>query len=386
MEFFRNRTVNLLNLHYGIHAVALSGGEAFFGIYLLKAGLPAVGVLLSIAAILLGRFVIRPSVIGLAIRWGLRRILVAGTVLNAVQFPLLAEVHGMGPALAALILVSAIGSTAYWTTYHAYFAALGDNELRGHQIGAREAVAAVVGIVSPLATGWILVALGPRAAFGITAAIDVLAAAPLLFAPEVAVRRHVQGGFRAALPGVLLFMADGWIAAGYWMVWQFALFVSLGESFVAYGGALALAALVGAVAGMSLGRHIDAGYGRQAMWFGLIPVAIVIVLRAGATGHPTLAVMANAAGSFAGCLYIPALMAPVYTLAKCSPCTLRFHVATEGGWDLGGGAGMIAAAAATAIGLPLSASVLAALAGVAAIIALLRRYYAAAATPIPVSR
>ena len=35
MAFFRSRTVNLLNLHYGIHSIALSGGGAFFAVYLL---------------------------------------------------------------------------------------------------------------------------------------------------------------------------------------------------------------------------------------------------------------------------------------------------------------------------------------------------------------
>jgi hypothetical protein len=34
-------------------------------------------------------------------------------------------------------------------------------------------------------------------------------------------------------------------------VWQMALFLALGESFTAYGGAMALAALVGAVSGLS---------------------------------------------------------------------------------------------------------------------------------------
>jgi hypothetical protein len=35
---------------------------------------------------------------------------------------------------------------------------------------------------------------------------------------------------------MLLFVADGWIAAGFLFVWQIALFVSLGESVLAYGG------------------------------------------------------------------------------------------------------------------------------------------------------
>ena len=238
MAFFRNGTVNLLNLHYGIHAIALNGGAAFFLIYLLKSCVPIPGVLASIALILLGRLLIRPSVISLAARWGLRAMVVAGTVLSALQYPFLAEVHGVGIALIELIVVAAIGDTLYWTTYHAYFAALGDDELRGRQIGAREAIAAVVGIVSPLLSGWMLVAFGPRAAFGLTGLIVALAALPILWAPDVKVEREVSGAFTAAAAGTLLFVADGFVAAGYWMVWQIALFVSLGGSFVTYGGAL----------------------------------------------------------------------------------------------------------------------------------------------------
>jgi hypothetical protein len=35
MAFFRNSAVNLLNLHYAIHTIALSGGAAFFLISLM---------------------------------------------------------------------------------------------------------------------------------------------------------------------------------------------------------------------------------------------------------------------------------------------------------------------------------------------------------------
>jgi MFS transporter, DHA1 family, inner membrane transport protein len=375
VAFLRNRSINLLNLHSGIHVAAMSGGGAFFSIYLLKSGVPVPGVLASLGLILCGRFVIRPAVIALAVRCGLRRMLVAGTLLSATQYPLLAEVRGVGPALAALVAVAAVGDTLYWTTYHAYFARLGDDHLRGHQIGVREAIAAVVGVASPIVAGWLLVAGGPRAAFGATGVVAALAALPILFAPEVAVPRQAPGAFRAALPGVLLFMADGWVAVGFWMVWQIALFVTLNRHYLAYGGAMAFAALVGAVGGMTLGRHIDAGHGSRAVWFAFGTFAAILVLRAMATGNAALAVAANALGAFGGCLYMPTLMTPVYTLAKRSPCTLRFHVATEGGWDIGGAGGLFVTALATAHGVPLPASILLSLLGVAAIVAMLRRYY-----------
>ena len=129
MAFFRNRTVNLLNLHYGIHSIALTGGGAFFSVYLLRAGVPVPVVLVSLASILLGRFVIRPAVVPLAVRFGVRALVIAGTCMSAMQYPLLAFVHGVGPALFALCAMSSVGDTVYWSTYHAYFAALGEGSI-----------------------------------------------------------------------------------------------------------------------------------------------------------------------------------------------------------------------------------------------------------------
>jgi hypothetical protein len=290
-------------------------------------------------------------------------MVITGTLLAAMQYPLLGEVRGVG------------GEAFYWSTYHAYFAALCDDQHRGQQIGMREAIAKIAGIASPLGTGWLLVAFGPRVAFGATSVIVMLAALPLLWAPDVRVARHVDGAFRAAVPGMLLFAADGWIAAGYVLVWEIALFLSLGESLLAYGGALAIAALVGALGGLVLGRHIDGGNGKTAVSYAFGTFAVIIVLRALATGDATLAVLANALGSLGACLYIPTLMTAVYTQAKRSPCTLRFHVVTEGGWDAGGASGLLAAALLTALGVPLWVSILLSLAGVAAIVVMLRRYY-----------
>jgi hypothetical protein len=383
MAFFRNRTVNLLNLHYGIHAIAMSGGAAFFAIYLLKSGVPLPGVLISLALILLGRFLIRPLVITLAVRVGLRAMVVAGTLLSATQYLFVAGVHGIDAALAVLVAVAAVGDTFYWTTYHAYFAALGDDELRGRQVGVREAIGAVVAVISPLAAGWILVTFGPQVAFDATAAITALAALPILWAPEVRVAQRAPGSLKAATRGVLLFIGDGWFAVGYYLVWQIALFISLGESFLAFGGALAFAAFVGAIGGLTLGRHIDAGHGSRAVWYASGMLTLIVVLRALATGNATLALLANALGALGSCLYIPTVMTAVYTLAKRSPCTLRFHVATEGGWDVGGATGLLVTALATGLGLPLPGSILLSLAGLAGIVFVLRRYYAAGPVGAP---
>ena len=90
-------------------------------------------------------------------------------------------------------------------------------------------------------------------------------------------------------------------------VWQIALFVSLGENIPAYGGAMALAGLVGAVCGLLLGRHIDAGHGRRAVIIASVMATVLVLLRAASLGSPWLAVIANALGALLWPLLIPAL-------------------------------------------------------------------------------
>ena len=376
MAFFRNRIVNLLNLHYGIFAVVMNGGGAFICVYLLHAGVPLPAVLLAMAGITLARFIIRPVVVRLAVRFGLQPMAVAGTLLMAGQYPIIAEVHGIGLALYAVILVAAIGDTVYWSCYHAYFAALGDAEHRGHQTSMREAIAAMVGIIAPLLIGWMLVTFGARAAFGASGVIMIAAAVPFLWTPQVKVVAEAPGAWRAAWPGVRLFMADGWIQSGFVFLWQIALFVSLGGNFLHYGGTLAFAALAGALAGLFLGRHIDAGHGGRAVIFAMVPFALVITLRAVSAGHPQLAVFAAAFSSVGSCLYMPVMMTAVYNQAQIAPCTLRFHVACEGGWDVGCTAGCVVTAALLWLGVPISEALLLPLLGIVASFVLLRSYFA----------
>lgn len=375
MAFFRNRAVNLLNLHFALHAMAVAGGGAFLLVYLVKADVPPHAALLSIALVLLGRFLVRPFLVGFAIRFGMRPLLIFGTVLTALQYPLLAEVEGIGTVLVLLVALSAIGDTIYWTCYHAYYASIGDDAHRGHQLGAREAFAALISVASPLVTGWLLAGAGPRMAFGVNGVVALLAAAPLFFAPDVTVQRTAPSPLKAARRSMVLFAADGWMAAGYLMVWQLALFKALGESFIAFGGALAVAALSAAIVGPLLGRWIDGGQGQRAVIYTAAVFATVIFARAIATNNAALAVAANAAGALVGALYMPTLMTAVYTDAKNSSCPFRFHVATEGAWDLGGALGLLVAAGFAYAGLPYWLSISLALAGISLNVAALRGYY-----------
>ncbi len=381
MAFLRNDAINRVNLHSGIQALAQGAGGIFFLVFLVRAGVSVPGALTAQAAILAFRFAIRPIILPLAIRFGLKPMLIAGTFGIALQYPLLAEVDGVGAALVALCIVAALGEVFYWPSYNAYFAMLGDDKHRGHQIGAREALVAVAGIVAPLLGAWALVTLGPRPMFAAVGLVQAMAALPLLGAPNVAVKASAPGALRAARLGAILYATDAWFDAWFVFVWQVALFLSLGESIAAYGGAMALAALVGAGGGLLLGRHVDLGHARRAVTIAYGAAAAVVAVRAASFGLPWLAVAANALGAFVLPLLLPVLGSATYTIAKASPCPLRFQIAAEAGWDLGCIAGCLTAAGLAATGVPLAPATLLALPALALAAALLRRHFASAAAP-----
>ena len=179
------------------------------------------------------------------------------------------------------------------------------------------------------------------------------------------------------MPGILLFAADAFFAGGHVFVWQIALFLSLDESFSAFGGAMALAAAAGAVGGLLLGRLIDAGHGSRAAIVALAVLAATTTLRAVSVGNAPLAILANASGALVACLYVPVLGTAIYNQAKRSPCTLRFHIASEAGWDLGGASALLVAAGLLQAGVPIGTCILLSLLGALASFYLLRTYFSA---------
>jgi hypothetical protein len=221
------------------------------------------------------------------------------------------------------------------------------------------------------------VTAGPLLTFGLAAVVQAASALPLIGAPNVRPPLSAPGAYAAAREAAAVFMADGWLGAGINYVWQVALFVSVGSNLAAYGGAVAFAALAGAVLGMLMGRYVDMGHGRRAVIVAYAAASVLVFAEALSYGSPWVAVGANALLAVVGNLILAAMWTATYNLAQASPCPLRFNFATEGAWDIGCGGGVLAAAGISALGGPLSLSILLSLAGVAACVVLLWRYYGA---------
>ena len=251
----RPAAITLVNAHSMLMALAQGSGMVFFFVFLLRAGLSIPAALLVQCGILVGRLSLRPALLPIAKLFGLKPMLIAGALMLAAQYPILARVDGVGWPLVALGAATGLAEIVYWLTYNAYFAHAGDEGGRGGQIGMREALMASVGVVAPLLGAWGFTHQGPAWTFALIALAQAYSAIPLLGVPNVAIKQSAPGAYGAARKGFWLGAFKGWFDSGFAFLWQMALYRTLGDSLGAYGGTMALAGLAGAAGALWMGRR-----------------------------------------------------------------------------------------------------------------------------------
>lgn len=366
-------------LHAGMQSFVEAGGGIFVAGFLVSRGFSYPAALASFALILLSRFALRGLVLPLARAGGLRTTLLAGMAIRAASFALLPFVTGIGPLLALFLAVSGLGSVLYWTAWHAFMPAVMDETRGGRQVSVQQATSAVVGIVAPAAGGLLLAHGGPNLAFFANAALQLLAGLPLLHAPNPRIEPEAALDRQVAAHARRLYFNEGFHAGAAVVVWNLALFASLGESFDALGGAMAVAGVAAAVGSLLVGRLIDAGHPRHSLALAYGAAALALMVKGAAFAHPVLAIVATALGALVTPMTATAMLAPLYVMARQSPCVLRFSMATEGGWDLGCSAACLITAALLAAGASFRLPILLGLAAIAVMAAMLNRWYANAA-------
>lgn len=360
-------TIRRIYAHTALQSFVEASGGLFVVGFLVRQGLSPALALASFALILLSRFALRAAVLPIAHAHGLRTVLLLGVAIRAISYVMLPFVGGIGAMLVAWILVSGLGSVLYWTGYHAYVSAAQDNAAMGRQVSIQQATTATVGIVAPVAGGLLIEGAGPFASFAIIAAIQLLAGLPFLGAPNPEIAPGSRADPDIVRFGRRLYFAEGLQAGCGVVVWNLALFVTLGQSFESFGGALALAGLGAAAGSLIIGRLIDGGRGTQSLALAYGLGATVTLIKAMAWASPLPALVATALGALVTPMLATAMLSPLYAMAQRSQCTLRFNMATEGGWDLGCSAAALVAAAILGMGHGYTAPILLGLAALGAI-------------------
>jgi hypothetical protein len=368
--------IHRLVAHTTLQQLAFGVCGTFSAAFLLRVGLTPAQIFLTLTAMLAARFAFRPLVLVLAPRFGLQRLLIAGTILSAMQYVQLAAVRGIDSALLGYCVITAVANTFYWTSYHALFALVGASERRARQVGVRQVLSAGAGVVGPLIGGTILTLAGPWAAFGTAALVACAAALPLrgVTAPDVP-RRAPAGAYAASRKSLLLFATDGWIMSTAAPAWSIIMFQALGGRYDSFGLAVATAAFAGAVGGMVFGFFIDRGNAQQAVLLNAALVAAALVMRIGCGSGPTPIFITAILSTLLSGAYVTLLMTAVYDETKGAPCAFRTQFAAEGGWDVSGAIASLAAAAIAACGLPLQWAIAIALFGVGVQFCLLKQSY-----------
>ena len=365
-----------ITVHSALQSFAENTGGLFMTAFLVAQGVSQPLALAAFAALVMTRFAMRAIVLPLAVGRGLKRVVVLGIVIRAAGYVLLGFVTRADGWMLAYVLAMGLGSVLYWTAWHAYNAAIAQGATRGRQVSLQQAATAGVAIVAPVIGGLIHDRMGPVAGFALIAAIQLCAAWPLLRAPDVRVAAQAtvdRALIRFARP---LYCAEGLHSGAVNVVWNLALFVSLGERFGAFGGTLALSGACAAGASLLVGRRIDAGQGRAMVPLAYGCAGLAVLAKAIAWRHPVAAVAATALGAVVTPITQVALLAPLYAMARRSACPLRFAMATEAGWDLGCALACMLAAGALALGTSYTWPILAGLAGVATVTVMLARWYA----------
>lgn len=384
MSYFINSNISRLALQSTAGTLAFAMSTGFSAPFLLRAGLAPAQIFLSFAAILALRFAMRPIVLYAAPAVGLRRTFIFGAFVNALSFPALAFVDGIGIGLLAFIVLTSLGQVFYFTCYHVFFTTFSDGGRCGAQVGTFQMFGTLATITGPAAGGLLLAMRGPQLTFAVAFFIALAGILPLLrIAEPPLARKPPPRAYSAARTGVKLFFADGWMQMSLTSAWSMVLFEALHDRYDFFGGTLSVATLAGAVGGLWLGCHIDRGHARQAAWINAAILVFVVVARVATAGNAAAAVAVAVGTTAVGSMYYTSWLTAAYNEARHAPCTFRFQFAAEGGWDAGGVAAALIAATVCGLGLPVDAAILLALPMVFAQALVLERTYARQDRSVP---
>ena len=348
MSYFKNHAINLVNTHFGLRVLADALVSVFIGVYFLQAGMPLWQIFLVWTAIFTLRLLFRPVVLFAIQKYGIKIMLIVGSINYLGIYALLSQVTGLDWWLLAYAVYYALNDPIYWLPYHVYFAQIGNNHESGRHIGAREFITTAARTVAPILSAFIIANFGFHGSFWLAGGISALASLPFIWLPEVHLGERLttkQAWKTVDRRGMTLFIGDGIWSSGIYFIWPLTLFL-LAQDYIIFGGLLALAALLQMLGGLLIGHFIDRGHTKLLYRLAILfAVSIPLLLAGLATSIPAvIAIDVFIAAAMA--IYVPTFNTVLYNLSRKSKSSLWFQYFAETGWDIGS---IIATAAAAAI-------------------------------------
>lgn len=377
MSFLGNRAVTALSVHLACKRLAQSFGDLFGPLFLYSLGIPLPTIFFVWAAQYVLRLLVRPFALQLQVRLGLKKSVILGTIVFAGLWPVLSLVDGLGWPLVLFICYSALADCLYWLPFHAYYAALGDIEHRGKQIGVREGLVSIMSATGPALGGLIVTYFGFSAGFYAASLITLLATGFLFLIPDISPGTPLT--FREAwrtvsLRGLCILATD---SLGYHtnvFIWSIVVFLML-QSYVTVGWLAGLTVFFTAVSFLVFGHLIDGGHGRRIGVIGCCIIGLAALLRSlFGFSIPTI-IAADLVFALSAPFYVSIMNTMAYNSSKRSPNTHWFHFFAEAGWDLGAITALVMLGFATLADVPLRNMMLVSLISVGLMLTIVLNYF-----------
>jgi MFS family permease len=375
-HFLSNRGINLLNFHIGLQSFANNFGALFIGVFLYQLGIPLWQIFLGLSSSFYIRLVLRPIALKSCFKFGLKKVLILGTLFYAINYPILGQIESLDAWFFLFFFIFAITDIFYWLPYHTIFAILGDNEKRGKQTSMRDGVYMLAEFLAPLISGVLILNYGYKLAFVSAMFFMVIAIIPILKLPKLSLK-----GYETKNLDTKSINKDGfWLYAGEGFMmnqeftWNLILFlIVLNPAY--FGGLVGLAVFLQFLLTLFVGDQFDKGKGEKFVHFGIFLISISIIGRGLWADSITEVIISDIIISAGYILYNPIFSASFYNISKKSQHPLWFQYYAEMGWDVGAGSAALMTALLTFYGHSLQTAMMISILGFIVTNSVLKKYF-----------
>lgn len=334
-HFFANRSVNRLYAHSAIFLIAENIGWVFGPLFLLNLGYSIPAAIFLWASLFLLRLPLRYFYLRYPAFFGLKRGIVLGLCGYAGALAFLPFVRENPDLLGPFLIIYSIGMTFYWTGYHTLFGLVGDQAHRGKQVAMVNSLSLFFIAFVPYVSASIIEYIGYGALFALSAAMMLIAAAPVLLleTPVLADKRHHSPELRAACRWIGLYHTfTAMREYGHTFIWRIIVFTMLGNLML-FGTVMTVGLLILAVMQLFVGSLVDKGRGYGLLKIGAVLTFIQITLRGFFVATPSA--MAASEGMTLGKYFMTQAEANYYNRGKDSSDYFYYIYWGEAAWDVG---------------------------------------------------
>jgi len=319
-------------------AFANGFGNLFIGVFLYQAGIPIWQIFIALAGALATRMIFRPLSLKLCYKYGLKKILIVGTIFFALNYPLLGQVETLDIWFFLFFFIFALTDVLYWLPYHTIYTILGDKEHRGKQTGLRDGLIQISEFFAPLVSGILVLTYGYLAAFGAAMFFMLFALIPLLRVPSIDLTKFnndPKSKHPIQKEGFWLYLGDGFYY-NHDFVWKLILFLIVLNP-VYFGGLIGLAVLFKLILNMFVGHLFDKGKGMLISRLGTLLMILSVLGKGLLVDTIPEVIFFDIIFAIGFTLYAPIMNSVLYNFSKTSAHPLKFHFFAEMGWDVGAG-------------------------------------------------